>query len=118
MHITLTTLLDTLDLVKGQQAVRKGVLGARRRRRADDGTTRRRQRRRRRETVVIRAHETGIQRHQRAGLHNDRWFGGGGGGSGLAGWVGRDWGLGWRRSHVHSTPEGIGGGHLVHVHDG
>lgn len=113
MHITLTSLLDALDLVKGQQAVGKGVLGARGRRRADDRTAGGRQRRGGREAVVIGADEASVQWHQRTGLDDNGWLGGCG-----AGRVGRSWSsLSRGGRHVHGSPKGIGGGHLVHVHD-
>lgn len=83
------------------------MLGTSGGRRTADGASRGGERRSRGEAVEISAHEPGIQRHKRGGtrLHDD---------SGLE--------LRWlRRSnggHVHGAPEGVGGGHLVHVHHG
>ena len=108
MNLTLTALLDTLNLLKRQQAVRdRGMLGTGCGRRAADGASRGGERGSRREAIEIGAHEPGIQRHEGRGtrLHDD-------GGLEL-GWLGRGDG-----GHVHGAAEGVCGGHLVHVHHG
>lgn len=108
MNVTLTALLDSLDLLEGKAIVEGRVQGPiDGGGRAAHGAARGRQGRGGGEVVVLVVDEPRVQGHQagRALLDDD-------GRLEMGGLRGGDGG------HAHGAAEGVGGGHLVHVHDG